>query len=85
MRGTRMTHVFEVKTDPVRDSVYKAIGQVTLHGAFEKVEPLRIVVMPVSITRHARNGLRRLGIRLLTYRWVGTNHPVFGNVEKVLE
>ena len=82
-RKSRMTHVFEVKTDPVRDSVYKAIGQVMLHGAFEKAEPIRIMVMPKQVTRQTKDGLKRLGIRLLTYRWKG-NEPVFGDIDNVI-
>ena len=53
-KKSRMTHVFDVKIDAVRDSVYKAIGQVMLHGAFETTAPKRIVVMPAQVTTHTQ-------------------------------
>jgi hypothetical protein len=43
-----ITHLIEVKTAQNTTSLYQAAGQVMLHGALEKSQPRRIVVLPAN-------------------------------------
>jgi hypothetical protein len=82
-RGGRMTHVFEVKTDAGRDSVYKGIGQLLVHSALERRVPRRILVLPGRPTQETQRRLDALDIVILSYSLRGRT-ATFENLTKAL-
>jgi hypothetical protein len=79
----RITHIFEVKTDTGRGSVYQAIGQLMLHGALEGKSLKRIIVLPEPARKDTADRLASLGIAVLRYSWRGRT-PIFKNLSDVL-
>lgn len=82
--GGRMTHLFEVKTDVDRGSLYQAVGQLMLHGAFEGKRVKRILTVPNGAPADTEDRLRTLGISVLQYSWRGRT-PVFHNLQQVMK
>lgn len=80
---SRMTHLFEVKTDQNTSSLYQAVGQVMLHGALHERKVNRIVVMPGKASEETLQKLGLLGIHLLEYEWQG-EQPAFPGLEFLL-
>jgi hypothetical protein len=78
-----ITHLIEVKTDQTTTSLYQSVGQVMLHGALEKSDPRRIVVLPGEVTADTAKRMKRLGIEIIRYDWKGSQ-PVFTNVKRVV-
>jgi hypothetical protein len=81
--GDRMTHLFEVKTDNGRSSVYEGVGQLMLHGSLETKPIKRVLAMPVRPKADMEERLRKLGIAVLQYSWRGQT-PVFRNLEEIV-
>jgi len=79
----RITQLIEVKTDQTTTSVYQAVGQVMLHGALDKSDPRRIVVLPGEVTADTAKRIARLGIEIVRYDWKG-DKPVFTGLKKAL-
>jgi hypothetical protein len=78
-----ITHLVEVKTDQATTSLYQAVGQVMLHGALEKSDPQRIIVVPGAISEDTAKRLNRLGIRVVSYDRQG-GQPIFTNLRKAI-
>jgi hypothetical protein len=76
-----VTHLIEVKTDQTTTSLYQAVGQVMLHGALDKSDPRRIVVLPGKVSEDTAKRLNRLGVRVMRYDWKG-NQPIFTSLKK---
>lgn len=72
LRNHKLATLFEVKTDMCTSSVYSALGQLMLHGAVEG-SPSRIMVLPGRPGRESSFRLKRLGVPVLRYRWVGSD------------
>jgi hypothetical protein len=67
----RPAYLFEVKTATVPSSIYAAVGQLFVHGHAMDPNTVLILVLPDVPTRRFAYVLRRLGIRVVTYRWNG--------------
>jgi len=78
-----ITHLIEVKTDQTTTSLYQAVGQVMLHGALERSDPRRILVLPGEVSTDTAKRLTRLGLRIVRYEWKGSQ-PIFKNLKRVL-
>jgi hypothetical protein len=78
-----ITHLIEVKTDQTTTSLYQAVGQAMLHGALEKSDPQRILVLPGEVSADTASRMKRLGIKLIRYDWKGSQ-PIFKNLKKVV-
>jgi hypothetical protein len=79
----RMTHLFEVKTDLARNSVYEGVGQLMLHGSLETKPVKRVLVVPGQPTADTQSRLQTLGIAVLQYSWKGQT-PVFRNLQEIV-
>jgi hypothetical protein len=79
--SNRITSLFEVKPDTATTSLYTAIGQLLIHSVGQAVRPALIFVAPEDLTSGARQKLRKLGISVLGYRWVG-DEPEFVHLAK---
>jgi hypothetical protein len=83
--NSNITHLFEVKTDQTTTSLYQAVGQVMLHGALEKSDPQRILVLPGELSTDTASRLKRLGIKVLRYDWNKEESiPIFRNLKKAV-
>ena len=78
-----ITHLIEVKTDQATTSLYQAVGQVMLHGALEKSDPQRILVLPGGVSTDTASRMKRLGITVIRYDWKGGT-PIFENLKKAV-
>jgi hypothetical protein len=63
----KITHLIEVKTDQTTTSLYQAVGQVMLHGALQKGDPRRILVLPGEVSADTATRLKRLGLQVIRY------------------
>lgn len=79
----RIQVLFEVKSSASPYCVYTAIGQLMYHGSVQNPPPLRVAVLPESASAEVRERLRRLGIRLVTFR-LETGQPRFDGLTEVL-
>lgn len=78
----RATHLFEIKTDTTRSSVYAGVGQLMFHGAIGgRVN--RVLVLPGEPSRDTKERLQRLGITVLQYAWRG-QEPTFLNLRDLV-
>jgi hypothetical protein len=80
---TTITHLIEVKTDQSTTSLYQAVGQMMLHGALEKSDPQRILVLPGEVSTDTASRMKRLGIEIVRYDWK-EGMPVFDSLGKAL-
>jgi hypothetical protein len=78
-----ITHLIEAKTDQNTTSLYQAVGQAMLHGALEKSNPRRILVLPGEVTADTAKRMKRLGIEIVRYDWKGSQ-PIFKNLRKAI-
>ncbi|MCZ2153398.1 MAG: hypothetical protein LC114_05785 [Bryobacterales bacterium] len=78
-----ITHLIEVKTDQATTSLYQAVGQVMLHGALEKSDPRRILVLPGEVSADTAQRMKRLGIQIVQYEWKGSQ-LIFRNLKRAL-
>lgn len=78
-----ITHLIEVKTDQTTTSLYQAVGQVMLHGALERSDPQRILVLPGVVSGETASRMKALGIKVVRYEWKGST-PVFKNLKKAI-
>ena len=78
----RITHLIEVKTDQTTTSLYQAVGQVMLHGALEKSDPRRILVLPGEVTSDTAKRMKRLGIEIIRYDWKGDKQAGLHGLEE---
>ena len=78
-----ITHLIEVKTDQTTTSLYQAVGQVLLHGALDKSNPKRILVLPGQISPDTADRMKKLGITVVRYDWKGST-PAFDDLKKAL-
>lgn len=81
--NSNITHLFEVKVDQKTTNLYQAVGQVMLHGALEKGDPRRILVLPGNVSPETAQRMKKLGITILRYEWKN-KRPIFKNLEAVL-
>jgi hypothetical protein len=81
--GDRMTHLFEVKTDYGRGSVYEGVGQLMLHGALEVKPVKRVLVVPGRPVGDTGLRLQELGVSVLQYSWHG-QIPIFRNLQQIV-
>ena len=78
-----ITHLIEVKTDQTTTSLYQAVGQVMLHGALERGDPQRILVLPGEVSENTARRMKTLKIKVAPYEWKG-GQPTFKNLRKVV-
>ena len=78
-----IAHLFEVKTDQITTSLYQAVGQAMMHGALQKGEPQRILVLPGEWSTDTASRMKRLGLKVIRYDWK-ESLPVFENLQKVM-
>ena len=76
--------LFEIKTDLETTSLYTSLGQLMFHGALQQPPPKRILVVPGQPTSMTQKVLRRIGIRLVTYRLCGAQIH-FSNLQDAIE
>lgn len=82
-RGTACLTLFEVKTDVSSTSIYQGVGQLMMNGLTRESRTNLILVVPGEPTAKTENGLRKLGISVLSYQWL-RNKPKFTNLDGVL-
>jgi hypothetical protein len=75
--------LFEVKSGSSLQSVYTAIGQLMYHGSVQEPAPMRVAVLPESISTEVVERLDRLDIRLVTFR-LADGLPEFDGLDDVL-
>ena len=80
----RVKILFEVKSNASTQSVYTCIGQLMYYGALQVEPPLRVAVLPDEVNEEVRLILKKLGIRLVTFRR-NNNQPVFDGYESILQ
>ena len=68
--------LFEIKTDPTIRSCYEAIGQLFFYSSTLPSKPLVFAVFPHTLAKERQRIFKKLGIEMLTYRWVN-NQPHF--------
>ena len=78
-----ITHLIEVKTDQSTTSLYQAVGQVMLHGALEKSDPQRILVLPGEVSTDTASRIKKLGIVIVRYDWK-RSQPIFANLKRAI-
>lgn len=78
-----ITHLIEVKTDQTTTSLYQAVGQVMLHGALQRSDPRRILVLPGEVSPDTARRLTRLGLQVVRYDWKG-GQPIFTDLKRAL-
>ena len=83
-RSSRARTIYEVKTGRDWYSIYTGIGQLMLHGAALPNTPRRVLVIPARPDGNTADALRKLGLRVLSYRW-RRGKPVFANLDEVLK
>lgn len=76
LKGKKVNVLFEVKTDLTTTSIYGAIGQLMYHGAAQKSEPKRVLVVPGKPGKKTQKILQKLGIKIVEYTW-HRDLPVF--------
>lgn len=77
--------LFEVKTDVRRNSIYAAVGQLLLNGGVADHRPQMVLVVPATPESETRVALRKIGIDVLTYEWVGDRPKIPLSQKNVLE
>ena len=82
-RGTARLTLFEVKTDVSSTSIYQGVGQLMMNGLARESQTNLILVVPGEPTPETEDGLKKLGIDILSYKWSG-NKPKFTNLDDVL-
>lgn len=81
-RNARVT-LFEVKTDVSTTSIYQGVGQLMMNGLARESQTKLILVVPGDPTSETENGLKKIGIDVLSYKWL-RNKPKFTNLDEVL-
>lgn len=77
--------LFEVKTNLLPKSIYEGIGQLLLHGATSGAPtPQRVLVVPGAPNSKTAKALKRIGIRVLRYRWGKGRRPRFLHLKALL-
>ena len=81
----RIQHVtlFEVKTDVSSTSIYQGVGQLMVNGLARDSQTNLVLVVPGEPTLETKDGLRTLGIDILSYKW-SRSRPEFTNLDDVL-
>ena len=82
-RGTGHLTLFEVKTDVSRTSIYQGVGQLMMNGLARERRTNLILVVPEEPTPETEDGLKKLGIEILSYKWL-RNKPKFTNLVDLL-
>jgi hypothetical protein len=78
--GRKASALFEVKAADDPYSIYAAIGQLYFHSTSRETQ---VAVLPATCQRERLDVIRRLGIRVLLYKWDG-QMPVFDGLQDVL-
>ena len=81
-RIARLT-LFEVKTDVSSTSIYQGVGQLMMDGPARGSQTNLSLVVPGEPTSETENGLKKLGIDVLSYKW-SRNKPMLTNLDEVL-
>src|SRR6478736_1292017 len=79
-----MTALFEVKMVADTTNVYGCVGQLFFHGGTETATHL-VAVLPEYVSANVRKRLAALGLRLVTFKWIEYDTPVFHGLEAVLK
>lgn len=82
-QGTAHLTLFEVKTDVSSTSIYQGVGQLMMNGLARGRQTNLILVVPGKPTAETVEGLKTLGIDILSYKW-SRNKPKFSNLDDVL-
>ena len=82
-KGIARATLFEVKTDVSSTSIYQGVGQLMMNGLARDSQTNLILVVPGEPTFDTKNGLKKLGIDVLSYKW-SRKKPKFTNLDEVL-
>jgi hypothetical protein len=83
LKGSKVTHLFEVKTATNTTSLYAAVGQLFWHGGGNRADRL-ISVLPKGFDDKVAQRLKALSIRVVTYDWDSDNKPTFHGLKEAL-
>jgi hypothetical protein len=75
-RKSHITSLFEVKPDTSTTSIYSAVGQLLLYSVVLPIRPKLIFVAPEELSVETQGNLKKIGIEVLTFRWV-SSEPEF--------
>lgn len=81
--GRQVTHVFEIKPSLALQSIYTAIGQLTLNNIRLPKYPKLFLVVPAFNDSILKESLKRIGIRVLEFKWIN-ELPSFMNISSVI-
>jgi hypothetical protein len=65
----RISHIFEIVTDPKEKSVMAAVGRLLLQTSAAAVNPLLVLVIPEDKISHYEPDLRRINISVIGFHW----------------
>lgn len=74
--------IFEIKTSVNPQAIYTAIGQLMLHSASTRVNPLKYIVLPNEVDDDIVKDLKKLSIQTILFSCTG-NAIKFFNLESV--
>jgi hypothetical protein len=74
--GSKITTIFEIKTDISTTSLYSAIGQLMLNSINLAERPRLILTIPEQVDKTLETKFKKLGIELLIYKW-SNDKPLF--------
>jgi len=83
-KNMKIEALFEIKTDTTIQNCYNAIGQLLFHSCKFRAKPVMIAVFPSTLGKNHKAVFEKLGINILTYRWVN-NQPCFSNFKSPLK
>ena len=80
-KNGKVDNVFEIKSNPNRQSIYTAIGQLFLNNLYFK-KVTRFVVLPEEIDIELIKDFELIDIKTITFKWKN-NEAVFKGLGKV--